>query len=91
MDAGAIAFSKDTGPSEGYGEVVGKTWRLTRISQEHGILIQTKKESEKLEIGTVVEIIGQHACLIAAVCHCNDTARGFALTLRTGASVVLYC
>jgi D-serine deaminase-like pyridoxal phosphate-dependent protein len=70
VDAGAIAFSKDTGPSGGYGEVVGKPWRLARISQEHGILAQTDNGEgtrEKLEIGAVVEIIGQHACLIAAV------------------------
>lgn len=70
VDAGAIAFSKDTGPSGGYGEVVGRPWKLSRISQEHGIL--TRKESggggrHELTIGTVVEIVGQHACLIAAV------------------------
>ncbi|KAF5356085.1 hypothetical protein D9756_003737 [Leucocoprinus leucothites] len=69
VDAGAIAFSKDTGPSGGYGEVIGKAWKLSRISQEHGILTQTKDdvgEKSTLAIGTVVEIIGQHACLIAA-------------------------
>ncbi|KXN90059.1 D-serine dehydratase [Leucoagaricus sp. SymC.cos] len=69
IDAGAIAFSKDTGPSGGYGEVVGRPWRLSRISQEHGILSQIQGSEglrEKLEIGSVVEIIGQHACLIAA-------------------------
>ncbi len=70
VDAGAIAFSKDTGPSGTYGEVVGRPWVLSRISQEHGIL--TKKavsgdEKDKLEIGSVIEIIGQHACLITAV------------------------
>ena len=36
--AGAIAMSKDTGTREGYGDVVGKPWRLRWISQEHGIL-----------------------------------------------------
>jgi D-serine deaminase-like pyridoxal phosphate-dependent protein len=75
VDAGAIAFSKDTGPSGGYGEVVGRPWRLSRISQEHGILTQIKNAhgvKEKLEIGTVVEIIGQHACLIAAVRYINS-------------------
>ena len=29
-DAGAIAMSKDRGPLEGFGEVVGKKWRLSR-------------------------------------------------------------
>lgn len=35
-DAGAIAMSKDTGPSGGFGDVVGnigKGWRLGRVSQ----------------------------------------------------------
>lgn len=68
VDAGAIAFSKDTGPSKTFGEVVGRPWTLSRISQEHGIL--TCKEgtvSEPLALGTIVDIVGQHACLIAAV------------------------
>ncbi|KAI6162160.1 hypothetical protein EDD17DRAFT_1580264 [Pisolithus thermaeus] len=39
-DAGAIAMSKDTGRIPGFGEVVGKSWRLGRISQEHGVLEQ---------------------------------------------------
>ena len=70
IDAGAIAFSKDTGPSGSYGEVIGKPWKLSRISQEHGILTQEKDElleDDKLRIGSTVEIVGQHACLIAAV------------------------
>ncbi|KAF8898779.1 putative serine dehydratase domain-containing protein [Infundibulicybe gibba] len=70
VDAGAIAFSKDTGPAGGFGEVVGKQWQLGRISQEHGILTRptgaTDVRSDDLKIGDVVEIIGQHACLIAA-------------------------
>jgi len=68
-DAGAIAVSKDTGPREGYGDVIGKPWRLGRVSQEHGILTcsrDQRSEEEMLEVGSVVEIIGQHACLIAA-------------------------
>ncbi|KAJ2913396.1 hypothetical protein MD484_g7004, partial [Candolleomyces efflorescens] len=49
IDAGAIAFSKDTGPSGSFGEV-----------------IDPADPSSKLEIGEGVDIIGQHACLIAA-------------------------
>lgn len=70
VDAGAIAFSKDGGPSGGYGRVIGKNWQLGRISQEHGTLIRTENESAdevELELGSMVEIVGQHACLIAAV------------------------
>ncbi|KAH9065716.1 putative serine dehydratase domain-containing protein [Lactarius vividus] len=67
-DAGGIAMSKDTGPIRGYGEVIDKPWRLGRISQEHGILTYTSDASGPagLEVGSTVEIIGQHACLIAA-------------------------
>jgi D-serine deaminase-like pyridoxal phosphate-dependent protein len=69
IDAGAIAFSKDTGPSGGHGEILGTNWRLGRISQEHGILTRTtaSNNDEKLQVGKIVEIVGQHACLISAV------------------------
>jgi len=73
VDGGALAFSKDSGPSGIYGEIHGKNWQLARMSQEHGILTRTKttnpaspEESDKLEIGEVLDIVGQHACLIAA-------------------------
>lgn len=77
VDAGAIAFSKDSGPSGDFGEVIGRPWRLVRMSQEHGIIAETEPsgdQTEKLEIGTVLDIIGQHACLIAAVCGVRDNA-----------------
>jgi D-serine deaminase-like pyridoxal phosphate-dependent protein len=65
-DAGCIAMSKDTGPSGGYGDIIGKPWQLTRMSQEHGILTPTEAGAPKLQCGDMVEIVGQHACLIAA-------------------------
>ncbi|KAJ7048510.1 putative serine dehydratase domain-containing protein [Mycena amicta] len=65
-DAGCIAMSKDTGPSGGFGDVVGRPWRLGRMSQEHGILTPTEAGTPPLKIGEMVEIVGQHACLIAA-------------------------
>jgi D-serine ammonia-lyase len=67
-DAGVIAMSKETGPIEGYGEVIGKPWRLGRISQEHGILTRSRDDGqrEELEVGSTVEVIGQHACMTAA-------------------------
>jgi len=66
-DAGVIAMSKEIGPIEGYGEVIGKPWRLGRISQEHGILTRSRDgQREELEVGSTVEIIGQHACMTAA-------------------------
>ena len=90
IDAGAIAFSKDTGPSGGYGRVVGKPWQLARISQEHGILVKTQDNGPSLEIGETVDIIGQHACLTAAVSvvlvpmgEAEDSA-GISVVLRGG-------
>jgi D-serine deaminase-like pyridoxal phosphate-dependent protein len=78
-DAGAIAMSKDTGPSGVFGEVIGKTWNLGRISQEHGILTRSTltnstdntenkfgDDRDRLELGSMIEIVGQHACLTAA-------------------------
>ncbi|KAH9003990.1 putative serine dehydratase domain-containing protein [Lactarius hatsudake] len=80
-DAGGIAMSRDTGPIRGYGEVIDKPWRLGRISQEHGILTYTPDASGPagLEVGSTVEIIGQHACLIAAAhpwYYITDSSRG---------------
>jgi len=67
VDGGAIAFSKDTGPSGDFGRVIGKNWRLGRISQEHGTLTRSGPVGDdSLRLGEVVEIVGQHACLIAA-------------------------
>ncbi|KAF8525153.1 putative serine dehydratase domain-containing protein [Hysterangium stoloniferum] len=65
-DAGAIAMSKDTGPSGGFGDVVGCKWKLGRVSQEHGVLVQSEPKGEKLKIGSVVQLISQHVCLTAA-------------------------
>jgi D-serine deaminase-like pyridoxal phosphate-dependent protein len=57
-----------SGASEGWQE---NGWRLGRMSQEHGIMVRKDPsipipEEERLELGAVVEIVGQHACLIAA-------------------------
>ncbi|EIW70581.1 hypothetical protein TREMEDRAFT_68121 [Tremella mesenterica DSM 1558] len=73
-DAGALAMSKDTGPISGYGRVVfpisARGWDLGRISQEHGILVRNPSqeivERNGLEIGGLIRIIPQHACLTCA-------------------------
>ncbi|KII94064.1 hypothetical protein PLICRDRAFT_50053 [Plicaturopsis crispa FD-325 SS-3] len=68
-DAGGIAMSKDGGPIPGYGQVIGKPWTLERISQEHGTLTPVTDgtaQPERLQVGSVISVIGQHACLIAA-------------------------
>ncbi|KAH8835316.1 hypothetical protein DL96DRAFT_1573730 [Flagelloscypha sp. PMI_526] len=50
---------KDTGPSGTYGEV------FTEGQTEHGTLTRKTKE-EHLQVGSKVDIVGQHACLVAA-------------------------
>ena len=79
-DAGALAVSKDTGPLAGYGHVVWperlQDWDLGRISQEHGTLVRRagaegpsgngKVEKQEVEIGDLIRIVPQHACLACA-------------------------
>lgn len=66
-DAGGIAMSKDIGPIKGYGWVNERTWYLKSISQEHGTLAQGPgNNSGSIKVGDKVEILGQHACMIAA-------------------------
>lgn len=66
VDAGALAFSKDTGPSGTYGEVVSRghtDWVLGRTSQEHGTLTRRSEGGSSLQVGATLDIVGQHACL----------------------------
>ncbi|KAM0746362.1 hypothetical protein T439DRAFT_319020 [Meredithblackwellia eburnea MCA 4105] len=73
-DAGGIAMAKDLGPIPGYGHVVSPEsavgWELGRVSQEHGTLVRAKGEKGErvrhLELGEVVRIVGQHACMTLA-------------------------
>jgi D-serine deaminase-like pyridoxal phosphate-dependent protein len=78
-DAGALAVSKDTGPLAGYGHVVWPErltgWDLGRISQEHGTLVkrqganttnEKKEEEDQANIGELIRIVPQHACLACA-------------------------
>jgi D-serine deaminase-like pyridoxal phosphate-dependent protein len=73
VDAGALALSKDAGPSHvdpefGYGLVCDVDLnplplRLIALSQEHG-----KVEGEaRLEVGTKLRIVPNHSCLTAAM------------------------
>ncbi|TYJ52111.1 hypothetical protein B9479_007291 [Cryptococcus floricola] len=72
-DTGALAVSKDTGRQPGYGRVIwpkkAEGWDLGRVSQEHGTLVRREGggggEGE-LEIGDLIRILPQHACLVCA-------------------------
>jgi D-serine deaminase-like pyridoxal phosphate-dependent protein len=73
VDAGALALSKDSGPSQidpacGYGMVCDTSLRpiaakLVALSQEHGKL-ETRAH---LPVGTKVRIVPNHSCLTAAM------------------------
>ncbi|KAI9481190.1 MAG: hypothetical protein EXX96DRAFT_538411 [Benjaminiella poitrasii] len=81
IDAGGLAFSKDTAPQGGYGYIVDASSLQTdkvefiasvnKLSQEHGLLQELAPSvlsNPQLEIGKVVRVIPNHCCLTAA-CH----------------------
>lgn len=73
-DAGGIVLSKDTGQIPGFGFISSpsklKGWQVGRVAQEHGILtVRNDWPTDKLsvlEIGEKVQIIPQHACMVAS-------------------------
>jgi D-serine ammonia-lyase len=73
VDAGALAMSKDRGPTHlsaynvGYGIVRDyPDLEFERLSQEHG-MIRCTSGFDRFNIGTVLEIIPNHSCLTAAM------------------------
>jgi D-serine deaminase-like pyridoxal phosphate-dependent protein len=77
IDAGAIALSKDRGPTEldpscGYGRVLDVEGnelglRVESLSQEHGMLSVGDEETlDHLSVGTRLRILANHSCLAAA-------------------------
>ncbi len=77
IDAGAIALSKDRGPTDldaacGYGRLLNLAGedlgaRVESVSQEHGqIPITDARVFEKLKIGDRVRVLANHSCLTAA-------------------------
>ncbi|WVF71093.1 hypothetical protein IAT40_005890 [Kwoniella sp. CBS 6097] len=66
-DAGALAFSKDTGPYPGFGRVIAPSkirdagWEVGRISQEHGTLVKRSLSSINKENGRWVSEVGAEA------------------------------
>ncbi|WVR06723.1 hypothetical protein IAU60_003755 [Kwoniella sp. DSM 27419] len=75
-DVGALAVSKDTGQYPGYGRVIRPEskngWDLGRVSQEHGTLVKRQSRADHmtheddLEVGDLLRIVPQHACLACA-------------------------
>jgi D-serine deaminase-like pyridoxal phosphate-dependent protein len=77
VDAGAIALSKDRGPTHldpacGYGHVLDiegndTGMRVTGMSQEHGEIHATDEETfGRFKVGDRVRILANHSCLTAA-------------------------
>jgi D-serine deaminase-like pyridoxal phosphate-dependent protein len=77
VDAGAIALSKDRGPTHldpacGYGHVLDLDcnetgMRVTGMSQEHGEIHAADSETfERFKVGDRVRILANHSCLTAA-------------------------
>ncbi len=77
LDAGALALSKDAGPSHvdphfGYGIVCDLELRplplkLVSLSQEHGKVDGEPSDIARLPIGTMLRVIPNHSCLTAAM------------------------
>jgi D-serine deaminase-like pyridoxal phosphate-dependent protein len=77
LDAGAVALSKDRGPSEldpacGYGRVLDLAGadtglRVKGLSQEHGeVWVEDATRLDDLGVGTRVRVLANHSCLAAA-------------------------
>ena len=77
VDAGAIALSKDRGPTHldsncGYGRVLDVDghdtgMHVTGMSQEHGIIQAENDETfSRFPVGSRVRILANHSCLTAA-------------------------
>ncbi|PWY66815.1 hypothetical protein BO94DRAFT_528515 [Aspergillus sclerotioniger CBS 115572] len=74
INAGTVALSKETSEVPGFGRVVDRAeWSVARMSQEHGILGLSGKDTEgpeKVEevfrVGQKVMLYCQHACITAA-------------------------
>lgn len=86
IDAGALAMSKDLGPSHidthfGYGVVCNTDQkpiaaRLVSVSQEHGKLTSDRP----LPVGTKLRIVPNHSCLTAAMFDRYHVLEGGRLT-----------
>jgi D-serine deaminase-like pyridoxal phosphate-dependent protein len=73
IDAGALALSKDAGPTHqaaykgGFGLILGyPDLHIARISQEHG-MVSVEDGFDRFHIGQLLEIVPNHSCLTAAL------------------------
>ncbi len=73
IDAGALALSKDAGPTHlaefggGYGIIRGfPDLSIVKLSQEHG-MVAVAGGFDRFHIGQILEIVPNHSCLTAAM------------------------
>jgi D-serine deaminase-like pyridoxal phosphate-dependent protein len=73
IDAGALAMSKDAGPTHltgykgGFGLVRGyPDLEIVKLSQEHG-MVSLEDGFDRFHIGQILEIVPNHSCLTAAM------------------------
>jgi D-serine deaminase-like pyridoxal phosphate-dependent protein len=65
VDAGSKTLSSDPLRPRpgGYGRVLGRSSRIERLSEEHGVI--SVVEGESFQIGERVRILPNHACVVA--------------------------
>jgi D-serine deaminase-like pyridoxal phosphate-dependent protein len=65
LDAGSKTLSTDPlrPHAIGYGQVIGRRARLSRLSEEHGVV--AVEEGERLRIGERVRVLPNHACVVS--------------------------
>jgi len=73
IDAGALALSKDLGPTHkaefdgGFGLIRGyPDLKIVRLSQEHG-MVSVEDGFDRFHIGQLLEIVPNHSCLTSAL------------------------
>jgi D-serine deaminase-like pyridoxal phosphate-dependent protein len=65
VDAGSKTLSSDPlrPHAGGYGQVIGRSSRIARLSEEHGVIAVA--EGESFRVGERVRILPNHACVVA--------------------------
>lgn len=77
VDAGAKVLALDQGAHgggavSGYGLLANPCWRLSRLSEEHGII----EGNDLPEIGEIIEVIPNHACPVINLTDTVYTSNG---------------
>ncbi len=67
IDAGALALSQDQS-IDGFGRILGKPWRVAKVSQEHGHVYPAEAGAKvEIAVGDRVRVLPNHVCMMAAM------------------------